>query len=172
MDKKTIILKVALQLFSERGYAATSTRMISKQAAVSEGLIFRHYQNKEGLLNAVYAEGKTKIKELHAPILKLEHPKVFLKQLMSVPFLIKDDNISLWRFFYNQQWYDPQLYRFTTKELYDRVFDSFKLLDCKDPQTETETFFVLLEGIITNVLLTKTALTFSIVENVIRKFDL
>ena len=172
MDKKTIILKVALQLFSEAGYAATSTRMISKQAAVSEGLIFRHYQNKEGLLNAVYAEGKTKIKELYAPILKLEHPKVFLKQLMSVPFLIKDDNISLWRFFYNQQWYDPQLYRFTTKELYDRVFDSFKLLDCKDPQTETETFFVLLEGIITNVLLTKTALTFSIVENVIRKFDL
>tara|TARA_B110000858_G_scaffold194263_1_gene248331 strand:- start:723 stop:1241 length:519 start_codon:yes stop_codon:yes gene_type:complete len=172
MDKKTIILKVALQLFSERGYAATSTRMISKQAAVSEGLIFRHYQNKEGLLNAVYAEGKTKIKELYAPILKLEHPKVFLKQLMSVPFLIKDDNISLWRFFYNQQWYDPKLYRFTTKELYDRVFDSFKLLDCKDPQTETETFFVLLEGIITNVLLKKTALTFSIVENVIRKFDL
>ena len=86
MDKKTIILKVALQLFSEGGYAATSTRMISKQAAVSEGLIFRHYQNKEGLLNAVYAEGKTKIKELYAPILKLEHPKVFLKQLMSVPF--------------------------------------------------------------------------------------
>lgn len=172
MNKKTIILKVALQLFSERGYAATSARMISKQAAVSEGLIFRHYQNKEGLLNAVYAEGKTKIKELYAPILKLEHPKVFLKQLMSVPFLIKDDNISLWRFFYNQQWYDPQLYRFTTKELYDRVFDSFKLLDCKDPQTETETFFVLLEGIITNVLLRKTALTFSIVENVIRKFDL
>ena len=70
MDKKTIILKVALQLFSERGYAATSTRMISKQAAVSEGLIFRHYQNKEGLLNAVYAEGKTKIKELYAPILR------------------------------------------------------------------------------------------------------
>ena len=172
MDKKTIILKVALQLFSEGGYAATSTRMISKQAAVSEGLIFRHYQNKEGLLNAVYLEGKTKIEELYAPILKLEHPKVFLKQLMSVPFLIKDDNISLWRFFYNQQWYDPKLYRFTTKELYDRVFDSFKLLDCKDPQTETETFFVLLEGIITNVLLKKTALTFSIVENVIRKFDL
>ena len=126
-DKQKNILKAALILFAEQGYAATSTSKVAKEAGVSEGLIFRHYQNKEGLLNAVYAAGKTKIKELYAPILKLEHPKVFLKQLMSVPFLIKDDNISLWRFFYNQQWYDPKLYRFTTKELYDRVFDLEKI---------------------------------------------
>ena len=75
-------------------------------------------------------------------------------------------------FFYNQQWYDPQLYRSTTKVLSDRVCDSFRLLDYKDPQTETETFFVLLEGIISSVLLTKYNLTFAVVENIIRKFDL
>ena len=92
--------------------------------------------------------------------------------MLSIPFLIKGDNIFLWRFFYNQQWYDSQLYRLTTKALSDRVCDSFKLLDYKDPQTETETFFVLLEGIISNVLLTKYNLTFAVVENVIRKFDL
>ena len=172
MDKKTIILKVALELFSERGYAATSTRMISKQAAVSEGLIFRHYQNKDGLLKALYEDGISKIKKLYEPILKLEHPKVFLKQVLSIPFLIKGDNIFLWRFFYNQQWYDSQLYRLTTKALSDRVCDSFKLLDYKDPQTETEIFFVLLEGIISNVLLTKYNLTFAVVENTIRKFNL
>ena len=91
---------------------------------------------------------------------------------MSIPFLIKEDNFPIWRFFYNQQWYDPQLYRLTTKALSDRVCDSFKLLDYKDPQTETETFFVLLEGIISSVLLTKYNLTFAVVENVIRKFDL
>ena len=95
MDKKTIILKVALELFSERGYAATSTRMISKQAAVSEGLIFRHYQNKDGLLKALYAEGISKIEELYEPMLKLKHPKVFLKQVLSIPFLIKEDNCSI-----------------------------------------------------------------------------
>lgn len=104
MDKKTIILKVALELFSERGYAATSTRMISKQAAVSEGLIFRHYQNKDGLLKALYVEGISKIEKLYEPMLKLEHPKVFLKQVLSIPFLIKEDNFTTWRFFYNQQW--------------------------------------------------------------------
>lgn len=172
MDKKTIILKVALELFSERGYAATSTRMISKQAAVSEGLIFRHYQNKDGLLKALYAEGISKIEELYEPMLKLEHPKVFLKQVLSIPFLIKEDNFPIWRFFYNQQWYDPQLYRLTTILLSDRVCDSFRLLDYKDPETETETFFVLLEGIISSVLLTKYNLTFAVVENIIRKFDL
>ena len=172
MDKKTTILKVALQLFSERGFAGTSTLMISKKAAVSEGLIFRHYQNKEGLLKALYTDAMSKIEELYEPILKLEHPKVFLRQVLSIPFLIKEDNVSLWRFFYNQQWYDPQLYRVTTKVLSDRVYDSFRLLDYKDPQTETETFFVLLDGVISSILLTKYNLTFAVVENIIRKFDL
>ena len=56
-DRRSKISDVALLLFTERGYHATSTRLIAQEAGVSEGLIFRHYTNKEGLLKDLLAEG-------------------------------------------------------------------------------------------------------------------
>ncbi|PIQ28558.1 TetR family transcriptional regulator [bacterium (Candidatus Blackallbacteria) CG17_big_fil_post_rev_8_21_14_2_50_48_46] len=44
------ILNAALELFAEKGYAATSTGAIAKQAGVAEGLIFKHFRNKKELL--------------------------------------------------------------------------------------------------------------------------
>ncbi|MEZ0374295.1 MAG: TetR/AcrR family transcriptional regulator [Candidatus Sericytochromatia bacterium] len=43
------ILAAALELFAERGYAATSTGAIAKQAGVAEGLIFKHFRSKKEL---------------------------------------------------------------------------------------------------------------------------
>ena len=57
-DRRAKIADVALRLFTEKGYHATSTRLIARQeAGVSEGLIFRHYNNKEGLLKELLEEG-------------------------------------------------------------------------------------------------------------------
>ena len=53
-DRRAKIADVALLLFIERGYHATSTRLIAYEAGVSEGLIFRHYTNKEGLLKHLF----------------------------------------------------------------------------------------------------------------------
>ena len=57
MTKKEIILNTALQRFSEQGYDRTPTSQIAQQAGVSEGLIFRHFGNKAGLLVAIIQEG-------------------------------------------------------------------------------------------------------------------
>lgn len=61
MTNKEIILQTALQLFGEKGYDRTPTSQIAKQAMVSEGLIFRHFGNKAGLLNALIQEGLAQI---------------------------------------------------------------------------------------------------------------
>jgi AcrR family transcriptional regulator len=53
-EKKELILQTALRLFSEQGYEATPTNRIAKEAGVSEGLIFRHFENKEGLLYPMF----------------------------------------------------------------------------------------------------------------------
>ena len=47
---KARIAEVAMQLFSEQGFAATSTKQIAQAADVSEGLIFRYYPTKLDLL--------------------------------------------------------------------------------------------------------------------------
>lgn len=44
------ILNAALALFAEKGYAATSTGAIARQAGVAEGLIFKHFRSKKELL--------------------------------------------------------------------------------------------------------------------------
>jgi AcrR family transcriptional regulator len=61
MTKKETILAKALELFGERGYESTPTSLIAKEAGVSEGLIFRHFTNKAGLLTAIISEGVSQI---------------------------------------------------------------------------------------------------------------
>lgn len=44
------IAQVAMALFAEHGFTATSTRKVAQAAGVSEGLIFHHFGSKIGLL--------------------------------------------------------------------------------------------------------------------------
>jgi len=46
------IAEVALQMFAEHGFTATSTRRIAERAGVSEGLVFHHFPTKVALLEA------------------------------------------------------------------------------------------------------------------------
>ena len=47
------IMTAALALFSERGFKATTTREIAREACVNEVTIFRNFGNKEKLLETV-----------------------------------------------------------------------------------------------------------------------
>jgi len=49
-DKQKAIIKAAVELFSEKGYASTSTREIAQRAEVAEGTIFKHYETKKELM--------------------------------------------------------------------------------------------------------------------------
>lgn len=50
---KDRLVRVAMQMFAERGYDAVTVRDISKEAGVSVGLINHHFGSKEGLREAV-----------------------------------------------------------------------------------------------------------------------
>lgn len=47
------ILDAATGLFAERGYAASTTREIANRAGVNEVTLFRHFENKLGVLKAM-----------------------------------------------------------------------------------------------------------------------
>lgn len=55
-EKKTRLLKSATAEFLEMGYNDASTLKIVKNARVSKGLLFHHYQNKEGLFLEIYRD--------------------------------------------------------------------------------------------------------------------
>src|SRR5690349_24601357 len=63
VTNKQQILQSALTLFAQQGYDRTPTSQIARAAGVSEGLIFRHYGSKAGLLEAIIRTGFGQIAE-------------------------------------------------------------------------------------------------------------
>jgi TetR/AcrR family transcriptional regulator len=52
-ERRHQILKVAVSLFSERGFRGTTTKEIAQAAGVSEAMVFRHFATKEELYAAI-----------------------------------------------------------------------------------------------------------------------
>lgn len=52
-ERRSQILKVAMRLFSEKGFSGTTTKEIANLACVSEAIIFRHFANKDELYSAI-----------------------------------------------------------------------------------------------------------------------
>ncbi len=50
------LLEAARDLFTSRGYHATTTPVLAKHAGVAEGTIYRHFASKHVLLNAAYQD--------------------------------------------------------------------------------------------------------------------
>jgi AcrR family transcriptional regulator len=60
-DKQLKIIKAAVETFSEKGFAASSTSEIAQKAGVAEGTIFRHYKTKKDLLLSIVAPMMAKL---------------------------------------------------------------------------------------------------------------
>ena len=52
-ERRLQILRVAVSLFSQRGFGGTTTKEIAQAAGVSEAMVFRHYANKQELYSAI-----------------------------------------------------------------------------------------------------------------------
>jgi len=52
-EKKKSILKTAARLFAEQGFDATTTVQITKEAGVTEPLLYYHFAGKEDLLTSI-----------------------------------------------------------------------------------------------------------------------
>jgi len=57
-DKRDAILGAALELFAERGYHGTAVPLVAKRAGVGTGTIYRYFQDKEALVNALFQHWK------------------------------------------------------------------------------------------------------------------
>jgi AcrR family transcriptional regulator len=60
---RSALLRVARQLFTERGYAATSTTDIADRAGVTRGALYHHFAAKDNLFRAVFEQLEAEIAE-------------------------------------------------------------------------------------------------------------
>src|SRR5713226_1005867 len=52
-ERRLQILRVAMRLFSQRGFGGATTKEIAMAAGVSEAMVFRHFATKKELCSAI-----------------------------------------------------------------------------------------------------------------------
>jgi len=62
-DKREAIMSAALALFVERGFFGTAVPEIAEKAGVGAGTIYRYFDSKEALVNALYRQEKQRFAE-------------------------------------------------------------------------------------------------------------
>jgi AcrR family transcriptional regulator len=171
-EKQEKILHTALDLFAREGYAATATSKVAKAAGVSEGLIFRHFGNKEGLLQAILTQGNERAKSAYAEVVMEPDAKERIRKALSLPFAIKESDYAIWRLIYALKWqtdsYDDQ----SLSGLKLVLKDAFEQLGYTDSTAETELLFMILDGAATALLLHKPSNPQGIVQALLTKYQL
>jgi len=151
-DKKENILQAALQLFAKDGYNATSTSKVAKLAGVSEGLIFRHFENKEGLLKAIIQIGEEQIKRLFSDIVMETNPKEVILKTIRMPFEVKPEDYEFWRLQFKLKW-ELESYKSQKMEPLEMALsNAFSKLKYKNPELEAQFLLHLIDGLSTAIL--------------------
>ncbi|GAB5551984.1 MAG: hypothetical protein Sapg2KO_15750 [Saprospiraceae bacterium] len=150
--KKDKILQVALERFANDGYNATATSKIAKQAGVSEGLIFRHFKNKKGLLNAIMLAAESKLNQVFAPVLFETNPAQVLRMTIELPYQIDDSDFDFWKLQYKLKWQTEYQNPQKMQPIIDKLTWAFQSLDYSDPKLEAELLVVLMDGIALGIM--------------------
>ncbi|MCB2219522.1 MAG: TetR/AcrR family transcriptional regulator [Bacteroidetes bacterium] len=137
-EKQEKILNSALELFAREGYNATSTSKVAAHAGVSEGLIFRHFRNKRGLLMAILAEGDKKLKSLFEDIVLESDPIEVIRKSIILPFSVPESEYEFWRLQYKLKWEIEMDYSHKTEPLTMALALAFVKLNYESPQQEAE----------------------------------
>ena len=60
-DKRRRLIDAALELFAERGFHGTAVPLVAERAGVAAGTVYRFFESKEALVNAVFREAKGRL---------------------------------------------------------------------------------------------------------------
>lgn len=82
------ILDVAIRLFGERGYGATSTAKIAQEAKVHEQILYRHFKNKQDLFGKCIELAISRIGDvIEKKLMEQDDEMSYLQAYMSAYFL-------------------------------------------------------------------------------------
>lgn len=115
-EKQVKILEAAVEIFSEKGYAATSTSEIAQKAGVAEGTIFKHYKTKKDLLLSIAGPIAAKVfapflMRDFAKLLELPYPHVedFFRAIVRDRLAFARKNMKLIRILVHEVPFQPEL---------------------------------------------------------------
>lgn len=151
-EKQEKILQAALQLFAQEGYHATSTSKVAKKAGVSEGLIFRHFGNKEGLLQAILEEGENKLKTLFVDIVMEPEPKEVIRKAIEMTSRIDVVDYDFWKLQFKLKWELEINGDKKMEPLNMALTNAFRKLNYESPELEAQLLILFIDGLGSAVL--------------------
>lgn len=151
-DRKEKILRTALELFANEGFNSVTTSKIAKKAGVSEGLIFRHFENKKGLLNALIQEATEKVNALFTPIISQTDAKKVIQNTISLPFTIAKKEHPFWKLQFKLKWENDYDQGDKMEPLLAKLAWAFGELNFKEPRKEAEILNHIIESISIGIL--------------------
>ena len=152
MSKKDNILTTALELFAREGFSNVTTKKIAARARVSEGLIFRHYTNKQGLLSAIMEQAKQKTIDLFAPIILQADPAKAIKMVIELPYSIPPEEYSFWKLTFKLKWEASTNTDDKMAPLLNKLSWAFSQLKYPNAKKEAEVLLHIIEGISTAIV--------------------
>lgn len=147
------ILKSSMKLFGQKGFEQTSVNTIAKEAGISKGLIYNHFETKEDIVEGVVYMLMDHGDKILTPNNELESPKHQLKSIIDETFKWMDKESEL------MAWMLPMAfqigrYPFVTnivatkiKTTISKSVDLFSRLGFDQPEEEAWYFGAIMDGI-------------------------
>lgn len=151
-EKQERIIQAALQLFAQEGFHATSTNKVAKKAGVSEGLIFRHFGNKEGLLQAVLDEGETRFRELFVDIVMESEPREVIRKTIEMTSKVDVSDYDFWKLQFKLKWELEISGDKKMEPLNMALTNAFRKLNYESPEQEAQLLILFIDGLGSAVL--------------------
>jgi len=171
-DKKEKILQAALQLFAKEGYYATSTSKIAKVAEVSEGLIFRHFGNKGGLLQTILNEGEIKMKTLLVDIVMETEPKEVIRKALEMTGKVDKADYDFWKLQFKLKWELEINSDKKMEPLHMALSNAFRKLNYESPELEAQLIILFIDSLGSSVLKGSNVNSTEIIKLLLKKYEL
>jgi AcrR family transcriptional regulator len=157
-SSKGKIMSVALKLFAEKGYYATSISQIAAKAKISKGLMYNYFESKEELLDEIIEEGFTALTELEHLIEKGSKPEDRLMNFIDSVINNLFSNFSYWQLYLTllvhpsvQKRYEKRMTAF--RDDFTKTLSTlFKDLGSSNPKLEAFILGTFFDGLVLNFI--------------------
>lgn len=151
-EKKDRILRAARQLFATEGYHKVPTSRVAREAGVSEGLIFRHFGHKKGLLDALMADTEEQLQRVFREVIAEADPQKVIEKTLRIPFEISEDEYDFWTLQFKLKWDAEYNHSNTDNPIVHKLEKAFDQLQYSHPAFEARLLYQIIDGIAMSIL--------------------
>jgi AcrR family transcriptional regulator len=156
-ESRTKILTAALHLFADNGYESTSVKQIAAAAGVAQGLLYSHFDGKEGLLRAIFTQSIHDVQASFAQAAGGTGDPI--ERQIRAAFTVLRERELFWRLSYGVRLQrsvvkalGPQMANWTA-DIRTQLEQTFRSLGAADPAVEAAILFALIDGIAQHFIL-------------------